>query len=222
MNRWFIISIFLTILLASCEKDQIGRYDLEHYVYFTMSEEQDTLLSFANYPGADTHDLYFEVNLMGNLLASPRAFKLAVIDSLTTATSDLYEFDSEPYFGAGQDKDTIKVTVKKNAMLKEKDATLVVAVVANESFEPGFVGQRYITIHFNDKDAAPLWWDSTFEIYFGPWSRVKLDALVACTGKNDFSDVEEPALRKYAIQLKKYIKDEGITDNGEEIIIPVN
>ena len=51
---------------------------------------------------------------------------------------------------------------------------------------------------------------------------MKLDALVACTGKNDFSDVEEPALRKYAIQLKKYIKDEGITDNGEEIIIPVN
>ena len=51
MNKWIIISIFLTMFLASCEKDQIGRYDLNRYVYFTMTEEQDTVFSFSNYPG---------------------------------------------------------------------------------------------------------------------------------------------------------------------------
>ena len=106
--------------------------------------------------------------------------------------------------------------------LKENYDYEVIAVAANENFAPGFVGKRYITIRFGDKDAAPLWWDATFRIYFGPWSPVKLDALIACTGINDFSGVEEPVLRKYAIQLKKYIKDNGITDNGAEIIIPVN
>ena len=222
MNKWIIISIFLTLLLASCEKDQIGRYDLERYVYFTMTEEQDTVLSFANYPGKDAHELSFEVNLMGQLFTSPLAFKLEVVDSLTTASPEQYDFDAAPYFGANQNKDTISVTLKKNAALKDTEETLVIAVAANENFAPGFVGKRYITIRFGDKDAAPLWWDATFRIYFGPWSPVKLDALIACTGINDFSGVEEPVLRKYAIQLKKYIKDNGITDNGAEIIIPVN
>lgn len=222
MNKWIIISIFLTLLLASCEKDQIGRYDLERYVYFTMTEEQDTLLSFANYPGKDAHELSFEVNLMGQLLTSPLAFKLEVVDSLTTASPEQYDFDAAPYFGANQNKDTISVTLKKNVALKDTEETLVIAVAANENFAPGFVGKRYITIRFGDKDAAPLWWDATFTIYFGPWSPVKLDALIACTGINDFSGIEEPVLRKYAIQLKKYIKDNGITDNGAEIIIPVN
>ena len=222
MNKWIIISIFLTLLLASCEKDQIGRYDLERYVYFTMTEGQDTVLSFANYPGKDAHELSFEVNLMGQLLTSPLAFKLEVVDSLTTASPEQYDFDAAPYFGANQNKDTISVTLKKNAALKDTEETLVIAVAANENFAPGFVGKRYITIRFGDKDAAPLWWDATFRIYFGPWSPVKLDALIACTGINDFSGVEEPVLRKYAIQLKKYIKDNGITDNGAEIIIPVN
>lgn len=222
MNKWIIISIFLTMFLASCEKDQIGRYDLNRYVYFTMTEEQDTVFSFSNYPGEDTHELLFEVNLMGQLLTSPLAFKLEVVDSLTTASSEQYDFDMAPIFGVNQDKDTIKVTLKKNAALKDKEETLVIAVGANENFDPGFEGKRYITIRFGDKDAAPLWWDATFMLYFGEYSRAKLDALIACTNMNDFSGVEEPALRKYAFQLKKYIKDNGITDNGEEIIIPVN
>ncbi len=222
MNKWIIISIFLTLLLASCEKDQIGRYDLKRYVYFTMTEEQDTVFSFSNYPGEDAHELLFEVNLMGQLLISPLTFKLEVVDSLTTASSEQYDFDMAPIFDANQNKDTIKVTLKKNAALKDKEETLVIAVGANENFDPGFEGKRYITIRFGDLDAAPLWWDATFILYFGEYSRVKLDALIACTGINDFSGVEEPLLRKYAIQLKKYIKDNGITDDGKEIIIPVN
>lgn len=212
----------MTILLASCEKDQIGRYDLKRYVYFTMTEEQDTVFSFSNYPGEDTHELLFEVNLMGQLLTSPLAFKLKVVDSLTTASSEQYDFDSAPIFDAYQNKDTIKVTLKKNTTLKDKEETLVIAVGANKNFDPGFEGKRYITIRFGDQDAAPLWWDATFILYFGEYSRVKLDTLIACIGINDFSGVEEPLLRKYAIQLKKYIKDNGITDDGEEIIIPVN
>lgn len=222
MNKWIIFSIFFVMFFASCEKDQIGRYDLSRYVYFTMTEEQDTVLSFSNYPGADSYDLHFEVNMTGHLLDAPLAFKLAVVDSLTTAAADQYDFDKAPVFGAGQDKDTITVTLKKNLALKDKEEKVVIAIVANENFDPGFVGQRYITIRFNDQDAAPLWWDDTFKIYFGEYYRVVLDALVACTGINDFSDVEEPLLRKYAIELKAYIKDNGITNNGEEIIIPVN
>ena len=222
MNRWIIISIFLTIFLASCEKVQIGRYDLDRYVYFTMTEEQDTVLAFSQYVGAESYDLYFEVNLMGRLLTTPLAFRLAVVDTLTTASPEQYDFDTQPLFGANQDKDTIKVTLKKTPVLKEREDTLTIAVVANENFNPGFVGRRYIKICFNDKDAAPLWWDATFQIYFGGYSRVKLDALIACIGITDFTGVGEPLLRKYAIELKKYIKDNNITDNGKEIIIPVN
>lgn len=222
MNKWMIISSLAALLLTACEQDQIGRYDLEHYLWFTQTVEQDTTISFSNYRGKDSHDLYFEVNLMGPLLTAPLEYALEVVDSMTTASPEQYDFDLTPSFGALRSKDSLRVTFHKTLALKDREDTLVIAIAENAWFRPAFPQRRYIRVCFNDKDAAPLWWDATFIIYFGPYSLAKYDALCEMTRLTDFSGVEEPMLRKYAIELKAYIKEHGITDQGKEIVIPVN
>ena len=221
LKRIFYV-VTLAAIFAACEKDQIGRYDLGRYLYFTMTEEQDTLLSFSNYPGESEHTLAFEVNLQGPLLDAPQAFSLAVVDSLTTASAEQYAFDAAPLFGARQEKDTIFVTLKRDASLETERDTLVIAIESNDNFTQGFIGQRYITICYDALPAAPLWWDATFEMFFGAWSEAKMNALVECTGINNFTGVEEPYLRRYAIQLKQYVEEHNLTEeDGTPIDIPV-
>lgn len=214
--------ITLAAIFAACEKDQIGRYDLGRYLYFTMTEEQDTTLSFSNYPGESEYTLAFEVNLQGPLLDAPSPFTLAVVDSLTTASAEQYDFDAAPVFGAHQEKDTIFVTLKRDASLETEGVTLVIALESDNNFTQGFIGQRYITIHYNALPAAPFWWDDTFQIYFGAWSEKKMDELVAFTGINDFTGMDEPNLRRWAIQFKQHVEENGITEeNGDPMDIPV-
>lgn len=221
MNKLLLIGVLLMFFVA-CEKDQIGRYDLERYVYFTNTQEQDTMISFSYYPGEDRHSLQFEVNLTGELLDEPLAYKLEIVDSLTTATPEMYDVDLNPKFGSGKSKDTLTITLVNHLDLKDKEVALVVAIVPNENFEPGFVGKRYVKIYYNDLDSKPLWWDATFSIYFGDYTATKFKTLVACSQKNDFTGVEETLLRKYALELKAYIQKEGITEpDGSAIVIPV-
>jgi hypothetical protein bacD2_19332 len=221
MNKLLIIGMLL-VFFAACEKDQIGRYDLEHYVYFTWTQEQDTTISFSHYPGQNQHDLKFEVNLTGHLLTNSATFKLKVVDSLTTASADQYDFNENPTFGINKSKDTITVTLINTPDLKDQEVSLAIAIVPNENFEPGFVGKRYITIHYNNKDYKPLWWNDIFKIYFGEYTPAKFSALVSCFDRVDFSGIEESVLRKYAMELKVYIKDNNLTEpDGSEIEIPV-
>lgn len=86
----------------------------------------------------------------------------------------------------------------------------------NENFQPGFVGQRSITINFNDIASQPLWWDSTVESYLGAYDAYKLDEFIKCTGVNDLTGVDETLIRKYALDFKAYIEE-----NGLDIDIPV-
>ena len=49
-----------------------------------------------------------------------------------------------------------------------------------------------------------------------------MNALVECTGINNFTGVEEPYLRRYAIQLKQYVEEHNLTEeDGTPIDIPV-
>ena len=81
----------MVLVLTACEKDQIGRYDLGSYVYFTQKETASQSFSFSYYPGLTTHSLEFEVNLMGDLLTEDKTFELYIDTEKTTATPDMYE-----------------------------------------------------------------------------------------------------------------------------------
>jgi len=129
----------------------------------------------------------------------------------------MYELNLHPVFHQGTATDQITVTLKNpNDILKDKEVTLVFGIKENENFQPGFVGQRSITINFNDIASKPLWWDSTVESYLGAYDAYKLDEFIKCTGVNDLTGVDETLIRKYALDFKEYIEE-----NGLDIDIPV-
>lgn len=151
MKKIYLFLTAMVLVLTACEKDQIGRYDLGSYVYFTQKETVLQSFSFSYYPGLTTHSLEFEVNLMGDLLTEDKTFELYIDTEKTTATPEMYELDLHPVFHQGTPTDQITVTLKNpNDILKDKEVTLVFGIKENENFQPGFVGQRSITINFND------------------------------------------------------------------------
>ena len=217
MKKIYLFLTAMVLVLTACEKDQIGRYDLGSYVYFTQKETASQSFSFSYYPGLTTHSLEFEVNLMGDLLTEDKTFELYIDTEKTTATPDMYELNLHPVFHQGTATDQITVPLKKpNDILKDKEVTLVFGIKENENFQPGFVGQRSITINFNDIASKPLWWDSTVESYLGAYDAYKLDEFIKCTGVNDLTGVDETLIRKYALDFKEYIEE-----NGLDIDIPV-
>ena len=78
MKKIYLFLTAMVLVLTACEKDQIGRYDLGSYVYFTQKETASQSFSFSYYPGLTTHSLEFEVNLMGDLLTEDKTFELYI------------------------------------------------------------------------------------------------------------------------------------------------
>ena len=98
MKKIYLFLTAMVLVLTACEKDQIGRYDLGSYVYFTQKETVLQSFSFSYYPGLTTHSLEFEVNLMGDLLTEDKTFELYIDTEKTTATPEMYELDLHPVF----------------------------------------------------------------------------------------------------------------------------
>lgn len=217
MKQIYLFLTAMVLTLTACEKDQIGRYDLGSYVYFTQKETTPQSFSFSYYPGVDTYSLGFEVNLMGDLLEEDKAFELYIDTEKTTATPEMYELNLHPVFHQGIPTDQITVILKNpNNLLKDKEVTLVFGIKENENFQPGFVDQRSITIHFDNVAKPPLWWDATVDIYLGQWDAYKLEEFIKCTGVNDLTGMDETLIRKYALDFKEYIIEHGL-----DIDIPV-
>lgn len=207
----YIYVLFIACMLISCEKDQIGRYDLGTYVYFTLTETEEQAFSFFYYPGVESKELEYEVKLMGDLLSEDKTFELYVDEEKTTATPDMYELDLHPVFHKGVATDKVSVLLKNtNRLLEGKEVTLVFGIKENENFQPGFVGQRSITINFDDKANQPPWWNSTVVLYLGEYTPEKLTEFIKCTGVNDLTDVDETLIRKYALDFKKYNEEHGL------------
>lgn len=76
MKKIYLFLTAMVLVLTACEKDQIGRYDLGLYVYFTQKETVLQSFSFSYYPGLTTHSLEFEVNLMGDLLTEVKLLNI--------------------------------------------------------------------------------------------------------------------------------------------------
>ena len=207
-----IILLFLTaVVLCSCEKDQIQRYDLGRYVYFGVKETKDTTVSFSHYPEMDELTLRFGMEMTGELPDKDMNFQLGIDPKETTATPETYSVDLNPVFRKRMSKDTISVTLKNpNDMLRDKEVVLVLHVLENQNFQPGFVDNRTLTIRFNNKVSKPLWWDATVEIYLGAYSEAKFRAFVECTHVASLAGMDEPTIQNLARQFKKYVEDNDL------------
>ena len=158
MKRYILLAL-TTLLLFSCDKDNIERFSGERLLYFSMRNQDSVFLSFSHYPNDNVRQVACEVQLVGDPLDEPMGYNLEIVDFLTTATTEDYELDLNPVFPSHQIKDTIYITLKRTARLQDDNCYLVFTIKENEVFQPGFVEQRLFRVVFDDMPSQPLWWE---------------------------------------------------------------
>lgn len=225
----YIVSGCLAVasLLGSCGKSDIKPYSSKDMVWFTQQDENyepvnEVVRSFSLYPGAETLDVAFEVNLIGSVVDYDRTYLAVVVDSLTTALPTEYELHPQ-ILHAGQVQDQMLITLKKSDRLKTEEVKLTLHIVANETFDPGYSDGLQVSVTFNDITTRPDWWtDSVARSYFGDYSKEKFEAFYQYSGRNEIDGLQPSDLRKLLLGFKEYIRENNITEaDGSEMIIPV-
>ena len=217
----------LAFLAGSCGRADIEPYGSKDKIWFTQKNDDnepvnDLLRSFSLYPGSETLDVSFQVNLIGSLADYDRTYAAVVVDSLTTADPSEYEIHPT-VLRAGKVSDELVVTLKKSERMKTEEVKLTLYIVANETFDPGYSNGLQVSVRFNDITTCPEWWtEDVANAYFGPYSKEKFEAFYEYSGRNDIEGLEPSELRKLLLGFKEYIRENNITEaDGSEMIIPV-
>lgn len=214
--------IALWILIGSlwaCEKEGVDTYNpADHYLYVLDSVGRDTaVVSFAHHPGETMIEVPFELILIGQPLQEALAYRLIVVDSLTTAQPGDYELP-ELLFGAYKPRDTVKIRIfNKRPELAEQSVKVVFRIAENQNFKPGYCDKQDIGITFSNIKSQPLWWTKEItDIYLGKYSEKKYEHFVICTKVADLTDVEPTRIRLLCLEFKDYCIANRITEEDEE------
>lgn len=212
----YISLITVLFFFFACTEDEFKRYDSGRYLFFTTEEGRDTTaFSFTHFPLVEDYTVQFEINLIGDPLEMDTEYTLSVVDSLTTAKPGQYRIASS-IFRANRVKDTLAITCIKTSDL-ENDVTLVLALEADEHFQPGLFGMRKVKVTFNNVFSKPLWWKGKVEtLYLGTFSKKKFEEFVKCTGVSDLTDVDMSVVRMLSLQFKAYVEDNNIMDVNDK------
>lgn len=215
MKIRYILLITVFFSFFACSEDELKKYDSEYYLFFTTKNGVDTTkFSFTHFPLEEEHTVQFEINLIGDPLGEDTEYCLSVIDSLTTARKDQYKMPS-PVFRAGQTKDTLEVTLVKTDDL-EDNVTLVLALEANEHFQPGLAGMRQVKVTFNNTFSKPLWWKGKIQtLYLGTFSKKKFEEFVKYTNVSDLTDMDMSVVRMLSLKFKAYVEENNIMDKDD-------
>lgn len=222
----YILFVILIGNLCGCHIDETSIYGSGRYVHFATVQGMDSVhVSFANYPDQKELTLYFKVNLIGDLLLEPTSYVLAVVDSLTTAPQENYDFPENPLFKPQQISDTLAVKIIYTESLKDKQETLVLEIKEGVFISHGLRNQHRIKILFDAIPCQPIWWDQEVEkVYLGKYSNTKFREFILCTRVSDLTGMNPSLKRAYALQFKKYIEENNIMDqdeNGKEFPMSV-
>lgn len=211
----YILLIVIFFSFFACSEDEFKTYGSEYYLFFTTKNRVDTAqFSFTHFPLEEEHTVRFEINLIGDPLKADTEYTLRVVDSLTTAKKDQYKMPS-PVFRANQTKDTLEVILVKTDDLKE-NVNLVLALEANEHFEPGLDGMCQVKVTFNNVFSKPLWWKGKIEtLYLGTFSKKKFEEFVKYTKIADLTDMDMSMVRMLTLEFKTYVEENNIMDKDD-------
>lgn len=242
MNKLNILKIFCLAFVAlsglqSCSEEEVPTYSYDKCLYFHryMQNEEgervrvDTVdMSFSHHYGITEFTQEFYLGLIGDTLSSDMEYKLEVVEKETTAKPDQYSLPEKLIFHKGTEKDILNITVYKDKMAKDEQAVLVLRLVENENFKVGYsaVGDSYtkIKFRFNNKISRPLWWKGDISnVFFGEYSYKKFETIIlANPGFTTVEGMGSAEIRKIALNAKKYIEENGITEeDGSPMEFPI-
>lgn len=241
MKRRDIQQIFAacTIVMAGlaiggCQKDDVEAYSGDRSLFFERWQQitevervriDTAVYTFADYFGQDEVIHPFTVKLIGDLLPEDTEYAVAVVDSLTTATPDQYSLPDRLVFRKGKATDTLEVTMHRVPSLEGREVYLTLRMTENVSFRTGYMGYTDVKLRFNNAAGKPTWWTQDVEdVFLGAYSDKKLATIFAANpGFTTFVGLTVTEKRKVALNTRRYIRDNGITEeDGSEMKIPMD
>lgn len=174
------------------------------FSFVTYSEETQSIV------------MNIDVRIMGPVANHDRTAAITVVDSLTSATQDLYGLPLTVTVPADSAHATLPVTLKRGAVLQQQSASLCIEVAPSADFYPGVNEQKRFTLIWSDVLQKPKNWDS-LEEFFGSYSNTKYRFMIEnAEGITEF-DADEMTwaeLQSYKIKFQNALNDYNTAHPG--------
>lgn len=206
MKKIGILGMFLGLLLAACQENEMNGFDSEGAVYFQLSSlwgntVDSIIYSFAG-KAEDTYTLKLQVNLMGAAADHDRTVRLAVDKNRTTAVEGThYEALQASYtLPAGAYTMEIPVVLLGNdPELEERAFQIALKLEASDNLQLGLSKRLVARIIVSKILTRPSYWEQAYLDYsFGPYSKVKHEHCMLELGR-DFPATCEDYIDEYEL-----------------------
>lgn len=186
-NLYYLILMAVAMLcFASCSEDDFlyqdqARVRLVGPKNYTAGTDSLNF-SFATYTEETTEmSMDIDVCVMGPVADHDRTANVAIDESQSTASADLYALPLSVIIKAGESKGILSITMKRADLLQEKSVKLYIQVQPSDDFGVGVNEQDHILVIWNDMVSKPTNW-ADLEEFFGEYSNTKYRFMMANAG----------------------------------------
>ena len=234
MKKIFYIGIFLGLLSAACQENEMKDFDSNGAVYFQLSAQwsnsvDSVVYSFAGKP-EDTYTVKLQVNLMGSAADYERTVRVTLDKQLTTAKEGTHydALHSSYTLPAGAYRMEIPIVLHGNdPELEERTFQIALTLEASDDLQLGLSKRTSARVIISKLFTKPVYWEEYgLEYYFGTYSKVKHEHIMLEL-KKDFPATSEEFLEEWATweaygkHMDKYFTDHyPIVDENNNVIEP--
>lgn len=194
MKKLMMIALSGALLIAGCKKTVEQIYTSPDSVYFDFEGEDENdprvdsiSFSFALFPGLATDTVFLPVRITGSRTATARKFKLAAVDSVSTAVPGLHykALDADYTMPADSGRTLVPIILySTDPALTEKTVRVKFRLVSTTDFMVTTLAYDSAKIIFSNRLEKPIWWDP-WQGEIGVYSRVKHELFIRASGTTE-------------------------------------
>lgn len=194
--KLLIFSLTVVLGISSCNSDDDFLYNSQDNIYFNFADTASSKISFtfAYTPSIVQDTIFLPVKISGKRVSGSRYFKIAIIDSLTTAKAGSHYKALEEQYLMPADSGQIKVPIviyNTDPILNDSTLKIGFMLKSTDDFQIGFPDRVKGSISFSNRLEQPSWW-----IYWmgqlGLYSRTKHQLFLISSGTNTLPDMSKP------------------------------
>jgi hypothetical protein len=231
MKHIFKLALICSVLFCSCDKEaQEMKYETQDNIYFdflnviTNVRTDSVTFSFALFPEKNSDTVWLPLRISGIRQSGDRKFKLAVIDSSTTAVEGVHYEKLKAEYTLPSDSGKVKVPIiilNTDPALKEKSVRLKLKLINTDDFHSEIKGWDTAKVVFSNRLVKPIWWD-VWGSMLGTYSRVKHELFYVSTKATALPETQQdwqvtPLALYYGRSFSAFLKDPQLwIDTHEE------
>lgn len=232
MKKLMMIALSGALLIAGCKKTVEQIYTSPDSVYFDFvpADDDDPRIdsisfSFALFPGLSTDTVFLPVSITGTRMATNRKFKLAVVDSVSTAVPGLHYKALEADYTMPADSGSTLVPIilyASDPALTEKTVRVKFRLMPTTDFTVTTREYDSAKIIFSNRLEKPIWWDP-WQGEVGAYSRVKHELFIRASGTTELPPTNTdgsviPKVLYHTRRFRAFLQDpfKWVADNPAE------